>query len=440
MDRAHPLGALLLAALLVVPLEAQPTTARGEGSLPQDRPSDTAALTLAEARSLALARNPHYLAALQRLEAARGDLTAARTYPFNPQAEIEGPGSLSAGGPQRWEARLAQEVEWAGQGGLREDAADAGVRATAGEALDEARLLLAEVEGSYVALAAAEERLTLAREIEGLNARLVEAVRIELAEGEISVLEANLAEIEAARARARVLEVGREVAGLELALGRLLGFPPETAERIDASSAVELPTRVEEASLAVATALATRPDLRAARTAVERAESLRRLAGREALPNLHVAGIAEREAPGAEPRFGISVGVPIPLFDRNQGLRVRREAEIERSALEAQAVELRVRTEVQDALRSFRTSEEELEIFREDVLAPVRENQDLLEIAYREGKLDLSALLLLRNQLLDAELDYWEAWERNRAAAVALRSATAAVLDDAMNEFPEDLR
>lgn len=439
MHRAHLLGALLLAALLAVPVEARTVGASAEGpSLPQRR--DTTTLTLTEARRLALAQNPAHLAALRRLDVARADLREARTYPFNPEMEVEAPGSVSAGTVGRYEARLAQEVEWAGQRGLRVDAAEAGVQVSAGYVLDETRRLLAEVERSYVVLAAAEERLALAREIAGLNARLAEAVRVELAEGEISVLEANLAEIEAARARARVLEVEREVGSAALALGRLLGLAPAAAERLDATAPEELEVHGQDPAGAVEVALEARPDLLAARSAVEQAGSLHRLAGREALPNLRIAGVAEREAAGSDPRFGISVGVPIPLFDRNQGLRARREAEAERSALDAEAVELRVRTEVRDALRAYEASQQELEIFRTDVLVPARENQELLDVAYAEGKLDLSALLLLRNQLLDAELGYWEAWERSRAAAVALRSATAAILDDATNDLPEDLR
>ena len=85
-------------------------------------------------------------------------------------------------------------------------------------------------------------------------------------------------------------------------------------------------------------------------------------------------------------------------------------------------------------------TELELEIFRSDVLEPVRLNQDLLDVAYREGKLDLSSLLLLRDQLLDAELGYWSAWERRQQAVIALRSATGSILDDATEHLPEILR
>ena len=50
-------------------------------------------------------------------------------------------------------------------------------------------------------------------------------------------------------------------------------------------------------------------------------------------------------------------------------------------------------------------------------------NQELLDAAYREGQLDLPSLVLLRNQLFDAEVGYWEAWlarrhSFNRLAAV----------------------
>jgi cobalt-zinc-cadmium efflux system outer membrane protein len=433
MHRAHSLGALLFAALLVVPLEAQTRTVDARAPLAEDPNRDTIAMSLAEARRLALAQNPRHLAALQRLEAARGDLRGARTYPFNPEAEIEGPGSLSAGSLQRYEARLAQEVEWAGQGRLRVDAAEAGLRATAGSVLDEVRLLLADIERSYVALAAAEERLALAREIETLNARLVEAVRIELAEGEISVLEANLAEIEVGRARARVLAARREAVSARLALSRLVGALPETPIRADAGVApAPAPESLDPDALLVA-ALDQRPDLAAAVTAVRQSETLTSLARREAIPNLRIAALAERESIGGEPRFGIGVGLPLPFWDRNQGLVARRRAETEQTAYALEAVRLRVRTEVADAYRSYVAAAEEAAVFEADVLEPAHQNQELLETAYQAGKLDLSALVLLRNQLLDAELAYWDAWLAQREALVRLRAATGELSIDDLN-------
>jgi outer membrane protein TolC len=63
-------------------------------------------------------------------------------------------------------------------------------------------------------------------------------------------------------------------------------------------------------------------------------------------------------------------------------------------------------------------------VYDSDVLRPTRENQALLEAAYRAGKIDLPSLLLVRNQLREAELGYWDAWLALRLARVRLEAAT----------------
>lgn len=437
MHRATLLGSVLW-AVWSGPLGAQAAPAW------QDLPEpDTTALTVAEARRLALHRNPDLLADLQRVGAARGDLRDAGTYPFNPDLEVEGPGSITDGGPGRYEVRVGQEIEWAGQRGLRVDAAGAGLTATRSAVRDEARLVLAEVERTWFALAAAERRRTVAGEIRELNDRLLGAVRTQLAEGEVSLLQANLVEIEAARARARVLAAERDVTRAETALTRLVGLGASTAIRTEGAEAVDWTRPGEPEALSgnpTALALARRPDVAAARASAVRAASLRSLASREAVPNLRISALAEGDGGAAGSRFGVGFSLPIPVFDRNQGLRMRRAAEVDEALLRLDAVEVRVRTEVADALRGWRFASRQVEIFEADILVPVRENQRMLETAYREGKLDLSSLLLLRNQLLDAELGYWEAWEREREAEVALRSATATILDDLGPDLPEELR
>ncbi len=50
---------------------------------------------------------------------------------------------------------------------------------------------------------------------------------------------------------------------------------------------------------------------------------------------------------------------------------------------------------------------------------------ELLDEAFRSGKVDLPTLLLIRNQLLDAELAYWDSWLQFRAELIRLDAATA---------------
>jgi cobalt-zinc-cadmium efflux system outer membrane protein len=390
-------------------------------------PTDTLRLTLAEAQRLSLERSPSFLADREERAIARGELRQARVFAPNPQIELETPGAATDGGFGQYEVALSQEIEWGGQRGLRIDAAESGVRRGEQLVRDAARLTVLEASQAYYAALAAGRRLRVAEEIFASNERLLAAVRTQVREGEISVLEGNLAEIEVARARARVLGARREATSAELALKRAIGIGPDATIRL----AEELPEAPDPAALRrdslVQRALERRPDLAARSAAVSELETTARLARREAIPNLEIRALGEREEAPGESRFGVGVGLPFPLWNRNQGTVARVSAEAQQATWSRTAAELRIRTEVADAYQAYLAASEEAGIYERDVLEPAQENQQLLETAYREGKIDLPALLLLRNQLLDAELSYWDAWLARRRSLVELEAATASI-------------
>jgi cobalt-zinc-cadmium efflux system outer membrane protein len=126
-------------------------------------------------------------------------------------------------------------------------------------------------------------------------------------------------------------------------------------------------------------------------------------------------------------RWGFQVAVPVPLWNRNGGLMDAARGQAEAAEAERTATELRIRTEVAASLEAARAANEELAVFDSQVLRPARDNQRLLETAFTEGRFDLPTVLLLRTQLLDAEVGYWDAWEADRAASAALRAAVGDV-------------
>lgn len=426
--RASALAALLAVCATAPSLAAQTPPAGGA------IPDDTLVLSLEEAQRRALSANPAFLTDATEREIALAELRQARVYPYNPETEFEGPGAASAGELGAYEARLAQEVEWGGQRGLRIDAAGIGVARAEWNVADAARRTLANVSLAFYATRAAEERVRAVTELAGLNERLMAAARIQLQEGEISVMEANLAEIEVGRARARVLAARREALSARLALSRLIGAPPETPIRAEAGLTPAPPPDSLDPDALLVAALDQRPDLAAAATAVRQSETLARLARREAIPNLEIAAIAEREGVGSEPRVGLGFGLPLPLWNRSQGLIARRRAETEQAEHALEAARLQVRIEVVDAYRSYVAAAAESAVFEDDVLEPAHRTQEMLETAYQAGKIDLSALVLLRNQLLDAELSYWDAWLAQREALVRLHAATGQMTIEDLNE------
>lgn len=427
---AQLIGSAALALLVgwAAPLRAQVTN------------SDSVLLTLSEAQGLALSRNPQFLAQRQEQVIAEGRLRQARVFAFNPTLQFEAPGNSTEGAFGEYEANISQEVEWAGQRGLRIAAARSDVGRATFAVLDAARLTVSAVTEAYLATYSAERRAQVAREILGLTRQLVAATRTQAREGEISALEANLAEIEFGRAQARVLAEEREAVSARLELQRVTGFSPAQRVRLP-TQPLPMSTAVDLAvDSMIATALQRRPDLAARAQEREQLDRLTRLARREAIPNLSVGALIQRStaatAPGTadgssgSPRIGLVVGLPLPLWNRNQGIVTERRAMTEQASFAQRATELQIRTEVTEAYRALTAAREEVRVFERDVVEPARSNQRLLEAAFRAGKIGLPTLLLLRNQLLDAELGYWNAWLAAQRARLRLDAATGTLLSD----------
>lgn len=462
-------GALLATIALLatsLPAAAAPRAAQEGGVGPgDDRPvpePDTLALTLERAEELALEGRPRLRARRREIDIARGERRQAGVYRFNPRIEFESKRIDPRAGRSpldRYEAAIVQEVEWAGQWGLRQDVAEHDLNRARASMADAERRTLRDVRRAFYAAEAAERRVGVAREIAGLNRRFRDAVAEERAQGEVSALDANLARIEYGRARGRTLTAERERRSAVLDLTRILGLDPDTIRVLPASgrpadgsgsgagaggpngaSAASArlpdPAALSRDSL-VALAMSRRPDLLAAEAAVDRERERERLARREAIPNLRIAAPVERERPGGSPVIGLGVGFSVPLWNRNQGTADARRASLLRSRDRRSGVLLRIRTQVRDALQAYRSASEAARVLEESTLQPARQNHELLQESYRAGKIDLPTLLLLRDQLLDAELAYWDAWLARRQAYARLR---AAVGDEVAEPTPEEDR
>lgn len=416
----------------------EPLAAVGAGA----RQPDSLALTLAEARRRALQYNPAFRAERESRGIAAGGLRQARLLRFNPDVSLLVPGPGIAGSRNAAEFTLLQEVEVAGQRGLRTSAARFGVTRADAMATDAARLTLAEASLAFFRAVAAARRLEVTREVLQLTERLLDAVRTQSREGEISVLEGNLAEIEFGRARGRVLAAQREAVVSSLELARVTGTAPGVPLKLVApalDSAMQggpPPTDVRSAAQMAALdadslsaiALARRPDLSAAVATVRQADVLVDVSRREALPNLRVGVLAERTPGEMRTRLGPAIGMTLPVFNRASGLVAQRQAESRQAQYLRDATQLRVRTEVAAATRALQAASAELAVFESSVRQPARANSALLEAAFRAGKIALPTLLLLRNQLLDAELGYWQAWLARQESLTQLESATGALV------------
>ena len=187
------------------------------------------------------------------------------------------------------------------------------------------------------------------------------------------------------------------------ALGALLDIVADTVLRAEVG---EEPVSMADRDGAQEADLSVRPDLRAAAARVEEAEAYSSLARRDLIPTVGLAAVATRAAQSAPTSFGIRPAIRLPFWQRGQGDRDRRDAELFLRREEQRAAELGARMELGTARDRLAAAEQALAIYRSDVLEPALVNRRLLERAREAGRLDLPTTLLLQRQLLESELAF----------------------------------
>ena len=404
---------LILAAVAIVP----------QSSEGQERP----ALTPAEALMLARDHNPELLAARQELEIARGRLIKAR-YPsqINPELATEvtdrsrgEPGER--GNSVDFAVTLSQQIEIGGQREKRIEEAERHVAVVIQRVKDRERLILAQVKDRFYRALSLHRRGDLFRHVEDLTRRLRTAAAKRFQAGEITKLEVNLAEIQLGQARRDTLIAERDYRNMLQELERLLGQEPRGTIVLAGQLTVR-PQTVDEQTI-LQQALETRPDLQGARAELGRIDVETELTRRLALPNPTLSFVYREEEKrdyiaGAEIRF------PLPIFDRKQAELLQLAGRKEQAGHERQSIELQIRQEVSEALRTYNTAKAEVEVYEQDVLERATENFQLIEVAYREGQINLLQLVVVQTNLVTAQLSYIDALSAYWQARIALERAT----------------
>lgn len=410
--RVKPWCVLIVSVLLLLP-------ASGQGQ-------EIRSLTLAEALELARERNPDLLAARREREVAQGRLVKARyPNPFNPEigGEVTNrsrgePGEV--GNTADFAVTLSQELEVAGQRSKRIEEAERNIEKVSQQVRDAERVLTAQVKEVFYQALSRKRRLDLFGQVESLNRRLQEIAAARFQAGEVPKMEVNLAEIRLGQARKGTIVAERDYRNTLRALERLVGLEPKGEVEPVGQLTVQ-PKTFQLADL-VRLALEGRPDLRASTEELRRIDAESALTRRLIVPNPTLSFVY-REEERRDRIAGAVVSIPLPVFDRKQAELLQLAGRKDQAGYERQSVELRVRQEVGDALRAYDAAKAEVAVFETAVLERATENFQLMETAYREGKIDLLQVIVVQNDLVNAQFSYIDSLENYWQARTALERA-----------------
>lgn len=389
-------------------------------------------LTVERAVKTALETNPDLLAARQELEVVRGRKVNAFLFNrFNPSAngQVWNRNNPGSGNVTDSQVLLSQEVEVAGQRGLRREEATRSVSRVEAQVSDRERLITGQVKRVFFQALTLKKRLELRKEIEKLNRRIRDASRERFNAGVTPIMESNLAEIRYGQSRKETFAAEASFQNALVDLRRLLGWEPDRVFELDGKlrnspKAVPLSDLFQRAQ-------AQRPDLLAAKREVARVEAAINLTRRLILPNPTFQGFysTETEGPaGASKMIGGGISIPLPVFDRKQGELVTQGGELNQGRYQIVAVTRNIEQEVKTAFQAYEAARQSVEVFEAEVLERIDENFRFIEIAYREGKIGLLQLIVVQDDLISAQLSYVESLGQQRTAEVNLEQAVGGKL------------
>ena len=401
---------VMISVLLLLPLS----------SYGQERLS----LTLGDALARAREQNPDLLAARQEREGARGRLVKAQ-YPhqFNPELGGSGAHRTFAGRPGSstdFDITLSQELEVAGQRDKRIKEAEKNLARVSQQVRDAERLTFAHVKEAFYQSLYRKRRLALFRDVEALDRRLWEIATSRFQAGDVPKMNVNVAMIRLGQARKDTIVAERDSQNTLRTLERLIGLEP-TGRLSLVGDLVVTPQAFHEASL-LRLAQENRPDLQTTALEQQRVAAEIALTRRLIVPNPTVQAFYRREE-GGDKIAGGAISFPLPLFDRKQAELTQLAGRASQAKYEQQSTALRIQQEVRDAFRSYETAQKEVAVFETEVLDRAAENFQLMEIAYREGKIDLLEVVVVQNDLVHAQFSYVDSLLHYWLARTALERA-----------------
>lgn len=151
-------------------------------------------------------------------------------------------------------------------------------------------------------------------------------------------------------------------------------------------------------------AMASRPDLRSAATAIDKAKADHRLAWANGSTDPTV-GVDYTRA-GPTNTIGTSVSIPLRIFDRNQGEKARTALEIRRLELNRSVLVANLYRDVDSAYETVKMTADLIEPYKNQFLKQSEEVRDTVSFAYQHGGASLLDLLDAQKAYRDTQLNY----------------------------------
>jgi len=365
------------------------------------------ALSIDEAKALALRVNPSYRQAQAEVQRAAGSRQSVEPwFPENPVVDAAVGPREAIGLPlaTSYQVRLEQRVDLPGQRSARLEAADEEIRLAERERDAVATQVRAIVLRTYVGTLAARRKTEVAEQEVGFLARAVDAALARVEAGAASEIEHQLAVSELGQARvAHSQALGAEAQAMQQ-LRAVLNLPYDREIRLTSELRPPDSRRAPRPEL-LKIAAAHRRDLLALRQEEKAAEAEIDRLKMERLPQVILTVNASQDSP-TEYWVGPGLMIRPTIWQRFQGPIAAAQAERDRARIAAEAGTHSAERELWLALDLAERRRNEVSLYEGTVLTAAERSRDLVFEGWRSGKFDIFRVLVAERELVDARLNY----------------------------------
>jgi outer membrane protein, heavy metal efflux system len=372
-----------------------------------------APLSMRQAVDLARMQNPSLLGAQAHVTATQqSEITAGLR--VNPNFTLNGSDvslAASSNNPYFYSAQVSRLFERGQKRRWRLDVARSATDMTRSQYADQERQVVLAVKTAFTQMLGTKGAFDLAKQNLDDYRKTLDLSRERLRAGDISATDFKRLDLQLAQFESDYDNAHMNLVQASEQLQTLLGYDrPHTG--FDITGSLEPPDVTATLADTEQKALQARPDYLAAQQSVRLADANVKLAYAEGTTDPTLEG--EYDRAGTANSAGFQIGIPLRIFDRNQGEKARTKYEAQSSRFAETAARNQVISDVDQAWTGY---EDELTLARRyngHYLQEAREVRDNLEYSYRHGAatlLDyLSALQDYRQVNLDALNANMQVW------------------------------
>ncbi len=388
-----------IVVLSILSMPASPSSAASPSPAPEQATvvSKPLRLSMNDALGLFIRQNLDVLIAKYGIEYTKGQEVTARLFP-NPLLSVGTLSSYTQGRTLSNSGQLftqvAQLFELAGKRGYRIESAGFGTQSAEAAFEDAVRQLGFTVKDTYYRIQLAQRRLVLAEENRERFSRILAINTIRFNKGYIAEIDLIRIRLQMVDFHSQVIQSLQTAESMKGELRQLLRLSPKTVLELTTELGFRrIDPDIEKLRV---TALDVRPDIRAKRFTFSQRESELKLAKAYQIPDVTIgAGYAIQGARGPDNpgQVALNVGIPLPLFNRNQGGILQAEVSLQSAEADLDKSMNLVENEVDVAYRNLLQSRRLVEAYLGEVLEDARATFTIIERAYERGGATILDLL-----------------------------------------------